>query len=154
MTEDPRLHYSHIWMKDTRVPPVTEIEDIRRKYDAGQLDPLKSDLETFILRHRSDIGAVRVQEEARGVPFSDEAAIKIYILRHRSISPQKDIQEQLGEIRKETWIRGVQTGCPPDPEEVAMDWARIHSAAWRSHRLTTIIYVFERDKDRYLKLLR
>jgi hypothetical protein len=140
-------------MKDTRVPPITEIDDIKRKYDAGLLDSLKADLETFIIRHRGDIAAVRAEEESRGVPFSDEAAIKIYILRHRSINPQKDIQEQLGEIQKETWIRGVQTGCPPNPQEVALDWARVHSAAWRSHRLTTIIYVFERERERYVKLL-
>src|SRR5262245_24569181 len=120
-------------MKDTRVPPITEIEDIKRKFDTGLLDPLKADLEPFIVRHRTDICAGRVEEEARGVPFSDEAAIKIYILRHRSINPQKDIQEQLGEIQKETWIRGVDAGRPPDPHAVALDWARVHSAAWRSH---------------------
>ena len=83
----------------------------------------------------------------------DDAAIKFYLLRYRSINPQREIKEQLEEIQKEKWIRGVRQGCPPDAEEVALEWARPHSAAWREHRVTTIIYVFEQEKEHYCALL-
>ncbi|HYF00291.1 MAG TPA: hypothetical protein VEJ18_15320 [Planctomycetota bacterium] len=132
---------------------MSELDEIRRKYESGQLDAMRDDLAQFIVAHRSRIAAFRADEEARGVPLDDETAVKLYLIHLRSINPRKEIQEQLEEIRKETWIRGINTGCQPDPEAVANDWARQYSAAWRSHRLTTIVYVFEREKDRYLKLL-
>ena len=132
---------------------MSELDEIRRKYDSGQLDEIREDLAKFLVAHRTRIAAFRVDEEARGVPLDDETAVKLYLIHLRSINPRREIQEQLEEIRKETWIRGIQGGCAPDPETVANDWARKYSAAWRSHRLTTIVYVFEREKDRYLKLL-
>lgn len=131
----------------------SEIEEIRRKYDAGQLDSIKDDLERFICAHKADIVRYRSDQERKGLRLTDEAAVKFYIVEHRSINPRREIQEQLEEIRRETWIRGVQSGRAPDQGEVARDWARQHSAAWRAHRVTAIVYVFERDKERYCRLL-
>ncbi len=137
-----------------RLVSMSEIDDIRRKYEAGQLDPIKDDLERFILAHRPHIAAYRAEQEGKGLQLSDEAAIKFYLLRRRSINPQRDIHEQLEEIQREKWIQGVQQGCPPDGQRVAGEWARRYSAGWRAHRVTTIVYVFERDKDRYCRLIR
>lgn len=133
---------------------MSELDEIRRKYESGQLDEMREDLAKFLVAHRTRIAAFRADEEARGVPLDDETAVKLYLVHLRSINPRREIQEQLEEIRKETWIRGINEGSAPDPEAVANDWARKYSAAWRSHRLTTIVYVFERDKERYLQLLR
>ncbi len=133
---------------------MSEIDEIRRKYDAGWFEEIKQDLERFIVAHRDAIAKYRAEQESRGLYLTDDASIKFYILRHRSINPLKEIQDQLEEIQKEKWIRGIQTGSCPDEQEVARDWARMHSAGWRSHRLTTIIYVFDRERDRYIKLLR
>ena len=131
-----------------------EIEEIREKYEAGQLDRIKADLERFIVSHRGAILKFRDASIAKGrPPLSDEVAIKFYILRHRSINPAQEIQEQLVEIEREKWIRGVATGREPDAQEVANEWAKEHSAGWRAHRVTTIVYVFDREKDRYLRLL-
>ena len=133
---------------------MSELDDIRRQYETGQLDSIKEDLGKFICAHRSRIQDYRVEQERKGLTLTEEAAIKFYLLRYRSINPGREIREQLEEIQREKWIRGVRLGCPPDDEQVALEWARSHSAAWREHRVTTIIYVFEQDKDRYCAMLR
>jgi len=133
---------------------VSELEDIRRQYESGQLESIKEDLARFIVAHRPRIQEYRVELESKGLSLTDEATIKFYLLRYRSINPGREIREQLEEIQREKWIRGVRQGCPPDEQEVALEWARTHSAAWREHRVTTIIYVFEQEKDRYCALLR
>lgn len=134
---------------------MTELDEIQRKYDTGRLDPIKRDLERFIDVHRPRIEAHKAElTEKLHLQITDENAIKQYILKHRSINPEAEILDQLEEIQKEKWIRGVQQGCAPDDTEVACAWAKAHGAGWRAHRVTTIIYVFERDKDRYVSILR
>jgi hypothetical protein len=133
---------------------MSELDEIREKYESGKLDSIKEDLERFLVAHRGDIAACRAEQELRGAPADDASAVKIFILRHRSINPARDISEQLDEILKEKWIRGIRTGCAPDGQKVALEWAQHHSAGWRAHRLTTIVYVFERDKERFLQLLK
>ena len=133
---------------------MSELDDIRRRYESGQLDSIKEDLARFIVAHRSRIQEYRIELESKGLSLTDEATIKFYLLRYRSINPGREIREQLEEIQKEKWIRGVRQGCPPDEQEVALEWARKHSAAWREHRVTTIVYVFEQEKDRYCAMLR
>lgn len=133
---------------------MSEIEEIRQKYDSGRMDEIRVDLDRFIRAHRREILCLRDANVAKNLPpLTDETAIKLFILRHRSINPRREIQEQLQEISREKWIRGVQLGCPPDPEEVASEWARKHSAGWRAHRVMSIVYVFEREKERYVRLL-
>ena len=131
----------------------TELEEIRDEYESGRLESIKQDLERFLLAHRKEIAECRAKEDREGTPLPLVDSVKLFILRHRSINPQREIRDQLEEIQKEKWIRGVQTGCSPDPQQVTVEWAAAHSAAWRQHRLTTIVYVLERDPDRYLKLL-
>jgi hypothetical protein len=131
----------------------SEIDKIRWQYENGQLDEIKEDLGRFLCAHRERILGFRSEQVEKGVELSVEAAIKFYLVRYRSINPQKEIKEQLEEIQKEKWIRGIQMGCAPDAEAVAHEWAKRFSAVWREHRVTTIIYVFERDKDRFCGLL-
>jgi hypothetical protein len=133
---------------------VSELDDIRRQYESGKLDSIKEDLGRFICAHRTRIGEYRAEQERKGLTLNDEAAVKFYLLRYRSINPGREIREQLEEIQKEKWIRGVRLGCPPDEEQVALEWARTHSAAWRENRVTAIVYVFEQEKDRYCAMLR
>jgi len=133
---------------------VSELDDIRRQYEKGQLDSIKEDLGKFICAHRTRIQDYRNEQGQKRLTLTEEAASKYYLLRYRSINPGREIREQLEEIQKEKWIRGVRLGCAPDEQEVALEWARTHSAAWREHRVTTIIYVFEQEKDRFCGYLR
>jgi hypothetical protein len=132
---------------------MTELDEIRLDYEAGRLESIKQDLERFLVAHRAEIAACRAEQERAGAAMSDADAVKLFILRHRSIHAQHEIRDQLEEIQREKWIRGVQSGCAPDPQRVASEWAQAHSAAWRQHRLTTILYVFEQERDRYLGLI-
>ena len=130
-----------------------EIDAIRAEYESGRLEELRGDLERFLLAHRERIRAFAAEQAAKGLAPTTETAVKFYLLRQRSINPRREIQDQLEEIQREKWIRGVNSGRAPDPQEVAADWARRYSAMWREHRITKIVYVFEREKDRYLKLV-
>ena len=132
---------------------MSELDDIKANYDAGRLEGLRGDLERFLVAHREKIRVFAAEQAARGLVIPQDSAVKFYILRLRSINPRREIQDQLEEIQREKWIRGIQTGRAPDPQEVAADWAKRYSAMWREHRLTEIVYVFEREKDRYLKIL-
>lgn len=134
---------------------MSEIEEIKQRYERGELDHIRRDLDLFISNRRADILKFRDAFNAKNptTPISDECAIKFFILKTRSINPQSEIREQLEEIEREKWIQGVRFGCSPDANKVALEWARFHSPGWRSHRVTTIIYVFERGKDHYVMLL-
>ncbi len=134
----------------------SQLDQLSREYERGELDSIKEDLADFL---RRQAGAVRrLRDEYFGtanVPATaDEVAVKMFILKSRSINATREILDQLDEINREKWIRGIQTGHDPDPQTVALDWARIHSPGWRDHRVMAIIYVFERDKERYLALVR
>ncbi len=132
---------------------MTEIEEIREKYDSGQLNAIREDLERFLVAHRTAILEYHEDQQRMGRNLPEEASVKFYILRHRSINPQNEILDQVEQIQKEKWIRGIHSGGSPDPHQVASEWARLHAAGWRQHRVTTIIYVFDREKERFLKLL-
>ncbi|MFN3484675.1 MAG: hypothetical protein ACK44W_04230 [Planctomycetota bacterium] len=133
---------------------VTELNELKRRYESGELDAIREDLERFLRQHRTAIAAARSQQLSGGVPVSEEEAVKLYILRHRSVNPERDLRDQLEEIRREAGRRSPGGESPAELEEVTLEWARYRSAAWRSYRLSAILYVFDREKERYLKLLR
>ena len=134
---------------------MTEIDEIRAKYESGQLDYIKADLERFIIAHAPEIEQYKRDQIERGLaPIPDDTAIKFFIIQNRSINPEREILEQVAEIEREKWIQGVKTGSAPDPQAVCQEWASRHSAGWRQHRVTIIVYVFEREKDRFLQVLR
>ena len=133
---------------------MTEIDEIRSKYESGQLDYIKADLERFIIAHAPEIEQYKRDQIERGLaPIADDTAIKFFIIQNRSINPEREILEQVAEIEREKWIQGVKTGAAPDAQAVCQEWANKHSAGWRQHRVTIIVYVFEREKDRFLRVL-
>ena len=133
---------------------MTEIDEIRSKYESGQLDHIKADLERFIIAHAEEIEQYKRDQIERGLdPIADDTAIKFFIIQNRSINPEREILEQVAEIEREKWIQGVKTGCAPDAQAVCQEWANKHSAGWRQHRVTIIVYVFEREKERFLRVL-
>jgi len=133
---------------------MTEIDEIRSKYESGQLDHIKADLERFIVAHAAEIERYKQEQSERGLaPIADDTAIKFFIIQNRSINPEREILEQIAEIEREKWIQGVRTGHSPDADAVCKEWANKYSAGWRAHRVTSIVYVFEREKERYLRIL-
>ena len=131
-----------------------EIGHIREKYDKGELDQIRRDLEQFLVAHRERIRDLQQKKFAGKTKLvSPEVAVKLYILQHRSINPAREIREQLHEINREKWIHGEMLGRPPDSQAVARSWARKHAVGWRSHRVMEIVFVFDQEKKKYLKIL-
>lgn len=131
-----------------------EIGHIREKYGKGTLEQIRKDLEGFLVAHRGKIREVREKSFARKKGrVSPELAVKLYILQHRSINPAREIREQLHEINREKWIHGEMLGHPPDDQAVARSWAKKHAVEWRSHRVMEIVFVFEQEKERFLRIL-
>jgi hypothetical protein len=138
------------------MPEGSQLEQLCREYASGKLDTIKDDLAGFLRRQAAAIRSLR--DEYFGTqdvpPTADEVAVKMFILKSRSINPSREILDQLDEINREKWIRGINAGFSPDPQSVATDWARLHSPGWRDHRVMAIIYVFEREKERFIALVR
>jgi hypothetical protein len=132
-----------------------ELDEIRRRYEAGELDAIHEDLRRFIRVHRAAIETFQAQRSRLGnAPMPDELAMKLYVIKQRSINPEREIREQLAEIEKEKWIRGIQTGAPPDEKAVAREWAVKYGAAWRGHRVATIVFLLDIERERFLKIYR
>ncbi len=134
---------------------MSELDEIKTQYERGELDFIKKDLQHFIIYHKTKILEYKkfLRSRYSDNEIQDDLAIKLFILKERSINPRAEITDQIKEIEKEKWIRGVKTGNSPDPIQVATEWARLYSEGWRSHRLTSIIFVFEQEKDKYASLL-
>jgi hypothetical protein len=134
---------------------MSELEELRSDWDSGRLSDLARDLIEFVRSHRTDILEFRDRQLARlrGVPLTDDLAIRMYILQIRSISPKGEIKDQLQEIEREIWYRG-EHGSGVDRQEVAREWCLRHAPGWRDHRVMAIIFVFDRIKDQLLELLR
>lgn len=134
---------------------MSEVDEIRRRYEAGELDGIREDLMRFIEAHREAIASFQQQRAHLGnAPVTDELALKLYIIKQRSINPEREIREQLAEIEREKWIQGVQTGRPPDEKTVAREWAIRHGAAWRGHRVATIVFLLDAEREGFLRLYR
>ena len=73
---------------------MSEIDDIRKQYETGRLDSIKEDLGFFICAHKTRIQQYRAEQEAKGLVLPEDAAIKFYLLRYRSINPKREIQDE------------------------------------------------------------
>ena len=133
-----------------------EINELEADWNAGKLECLVRDLGQFIIANRREILEYkqRALGKLRKVPLSDDLAIRMYILQIRSISPQGEIRDQLVEIEREIWIRGEHTDGTVDRQQVAREWCQRHAPGWRDHRVMAIVYVFEKKKDDFVRLLR
>jgi thiosulfate/3-mercaptopyruvate sulfurtransferase len=139
----------------TNVPSSSLVNAEGRLRSRGELDTIRRDLERFLVEKRPDILKFKGELQARypAMAVTDELAIKFFILRMRSINPAREIQEQLHEIEREKWIQGEKIKGPPDPFKVSAEWARLYSSGWRAHRVTTIVFILEKEKERLLRLL-
>jgi hypothetical protein len=135
---------------------MTEAEELRSEYSAGKLDGIKRDLSSFLVNNREAIA--KFKEEAakmrRGI-VADDTAIKLFILQLRSINPTDEIKSQLKEVENEIWYSAEkQRDAQPDRIAVAREWCRRHAPGWRDHRVMAIIYVFDVNKEHYLRIFR
>lgn len=133
---------------------MTEWEQLGQTYDSGKFKNLESELAKFIREHKSAIKDFQAKELSRlkGIPPTDELAIKLYIMKVRSINPLEEIKQELGEIEQETRHQAEKNGGKVDREQVAAEWSRNHAPAWRDYWILSALYVFERHKEKYLQI--
>ena len=134
---------------------MTEIQQLEEEFLAGTLAPIQRDLEAFLRTNRDKILEFKRRQVDVLGPNPDAAAlaVKWYILEVKCINPVEEIRSELGEIEREIWYEGERQKRTADRLEVAREWCRRHAPGWRDHRVMTIIFVFEREKSRYLKIL-
>jgi hypothetical protein len=134
---------------------MSEMSDLKSDWDAGRLSQIARDLVEFVRNHRSDIIDFRDRQlgRLRGARVSDDLALRMYILQIRSISPQGEIRDQLGEIEREIWYRGESSGGQVDRQQVAREWCMKHAPGWRDHRVMAIVFVLDKIKEQLLQIL-
>lgn len=136
------------------VQVMTEWEQLGQTYNSGKFKSLESDLEKFIREHKSAIKDFQANELLRlkNIQPIDELAIRLYIMKTRSINPLEEIKLELDEIEKEIRYQAEKNGGKVDREQVAYEWSRYRAPGWRDHWILSALYVFERCKQKYLKI--
>lgn len=134
---------------------MSELEKLDSEYQAGKYRTVEADLEAFIRKHRHQIRRFRDEllGKLKGVTPTDDLAIRWYLLQIRSINPVDEIREELEEIEREIWYQGERSQGRVDRASVARQWCYRHAPGWRDHRVLAIVYCYERNKERYIKIL-
>jgi hypothetical protein len=133
----------------------SRLKQLEEEYNAGRYKELEKDLESFIIENKSFINSLRttgfdyIADEA----FAKEQAVLLCIVNSQCINLSTENRKQVEEIEKEIWIRGEKMHTAPDREKVAIEWCRLYAHGWKEHWILAAVYIFQRDKKRYLKLL-
>ncbi|MEK7448018.1 MAG: hypothetical protein AAB019_00875 [Planctomycetota bacterium] len=137
------------------MPDKSYLGKLEQEFCSGKFSNIEKDLELFIIQHKNDIKRFRDTEltKIKDTGVSDELAIKLFIMRTRSINPLEEIKLELDEIEKEIWYQGEKTNGLINREQVTKKWCEQHAAGWRDHWVMTVLYVFERFKDKFIKLI-
>lgn len=120
-----------------------EIIKIENDYKSGKYYVLENLLGKFVLQNRSMIENVQKKYS------SDKLlALKLLLLKRKSIDMPTEIRMQLEEIRREAWYVGS-----ADHECVAKDWAKNHAAGWREHYTLALSFIIEAKTEKFKQLL-
>ncbi|MFH0888576.1 MAG: hypothetical protein V1871_05140 [Planctomycetota bacterium] len=133
-----------------------ELKKLSENYCLGQYKELEKDLEDFIRNNKDAIKKFKETELKTHLDVdlpTDELAIKLYILKTRTINPATEIKTELAEIEKEIWIQGEKIKQSPDRNKIAIEWCKSHAPGWRDNWVFAALYVFEHNKDHYIRLL-
>lgn len=123
------------------------VEELERAYRKGELNHIKIDLEEFLRAKKVELRDYRTKlSKFFRKELTMEESVKIYILQARSVNPRHEILEQLQEIKR--------MYNPADKGFSDINsWANYFSIDWRDHRTTSIIFVFDQNKEYYLRIL-
>jgi hypothetical protein len=135
--------------------PLSEIDKLEKDYQSGRFKLIESQLGKFIQEHKSKIKEFKKKEliNVKNVAPSDELAIKLFILKSRSISPLDEIKAELDEIEKEVWYQSEKEKKPVDRNKIALEWCKKHAPGWRDNWILGALLVFERNKKKFVTLL-
>lgn len=132
----------------------TSVSEIKNRYEEGELDRVKEDLEMFLRNRKEPILSFQntLEDQFPNREVDLEFAVKAYILKVRSINPEAEIKKEVKMIRSE--VDRIQSQKDIPREEIVRKWCSKYASAWREQRVLSILYVFEQHKDHYLSALR
>ncbi len=132
------------------------VDDIEEEYEQGNLQEVEQDLSTFLDERRQKIFEIRksLEDQFSNRHIDLAFAVKTYILQIRSINPEYEIRKEMKDIEREVQRRQSKHDEPVDREEVVQEWCDRYAPSWRDRHVMTVIYVFERNRDKYLSIIR
>ena len=135
---------------------MSPLDNLRQDYQSGKFKDIEADMAQFIQRNKNEImkfkdtHLVRLTDTAP----TDELAIKLFLMKTRSLNTIHELKLELDEIEKEIWYQGEKTQGAVDRNQVAQQWSKQYAAGWRDHFTTVTLYAFEQNKNKYLEILR
>jgi len=130
-----------------------DIDKVKEKHLAGDLDEIKSQLEVFLSQNRDEFWRFREREmKLWQKDINPFVCLKLFILEKKTINFKSEMLSQIDEIRHEVESRG-QGLSPEEVNRIKEDWAKKNAASWRAHRILEIIYVLNENRELYLRVL-
>lgn len=131
------------------------LTDLNSNYSSGKFKQIESDLENFFNKNKEAIQDFKNTKlsKLKGVTPTDELAAKLYLLKSRSVNPLEEVKLELEEIEKEIWHRSENGKHVVDRNAVAVEWSKKHAPGWRDQFTMTALYIFGRNKTKYLEII-
>lgn len=130
-----------------------DIDRIKDKHEAGELEEIKGQLVHFLEQNRDSFWKFREREmkvwQKEINPF---VCLKLFILEKKTIDFKSEMLSQVNEIRREVESRG-QGLSPDEVNRIKEEWTRKNAASWRAHRILEVIYVINENRELFLRVL-
>ena len=127
---------------------MNELDKVKISYSRGELESLRTQLESFISCNKDKILQFKAQEENTwDRPLDMATAIKLFLLKVRTIDTEAEMRDQMKAITME-----LKVACEDETEQNHrwFDWIRRNGVSWRGYRVLAIIYVFDQNQDHML----
>jgi hypothetical protein len=135
--------------------PLDELRQIEENYMRGQYAHLADCLRQFLINHSLNILKLKEEEERKsGKPTPLDSIVGLYILKNKNVvSFKRDMQDQKKEIENTIWYEH-EKGRHISALEIEIEWGKRYAEGWRTHRTREIMYVFSRNRQEYLELVK
>ncbi|MFP4522831.1 MAG: hypothetical protein ACLFQK_11865 [Fibrobacterota bacterium] len=127
------------------------IQTIEKKFECGELDEICLKLVTFI-RHNINEILEHWRSECRTWDrcVDLQTAIKTFLLRKGSVDMSMDMKAQVEAMKKE--IERRMSEGDSDITRIKTEWTQKYAGIWREYRTLEIIYAFDRNKEKCLRV--
>jgi hypothetical protein len=123
---------------------MNELEKVKVSYANGELESLRIQLEAFISSNKEKILQFKMQEEQTWKrPLDLATAMKLFILKVRTIDIEAEMQDQIKAINKEFEMNYA---AEAEENTRCLEWIRHNGHTWRDFRVLAIIYVFDQNE--------
>lgn len=130
---------------------MNELEKVKVSYEKGELESLRMQLESFISYNKDNILRFKIQEEVNwSRPLDLATALKLFILKVRTIDTEAEMRDQINAINMEL---GVSKDAGIEQNSHCLEWIQKNAVIWRGYRVLAIIYVFDQNQQKMLEVI-